>query len=103
MDRRIVEIKYLCACEPVANVAVEVLCDFLKGKTVDEAASLTAEPFYQAIGSQEEKLCGKVRGLLELLNEGLASYQTPAGTQKPVIKDGDGRSEKLTWDGALST
>ena len=49
-DRRIADIKYLCACEPVANVAVEVLCTLVKGKTLDEAAGLTEEAFYQFSG-----------------------------------------------------
>jgi NifU-like protein involved in Fe-S cluster formation len=101
-DGRITECKYLCACEPVANVAVEVLCDFLRGKTVDEAASLTEEPFYQVIGSRDEKLRGKIVGLLELLSEGLASYQSQTGKQAPSAKDSAGQGEKLSWDGTLS-
>jgi len=71
-DRRIADIKYLCSCEPVANVAVEVLCTLVKGKTLDEVAALTEEPFYQFLGSRDEELCKKVRGLLELVNEGIS-------------------------------
>ena len=55
-DGRIADIKYLCSCEPVANVAVEVLCTLVKGKTLDEAAGLTEEPFYQFLGSRDEEL-----------------------------------------------
>ena len=55
-DQRIADIKYLCACEPVANVAVEVLCTLVKGKTLDEAASLTEEPFYQFVGSAGRRI-----------------------------------------------
>ena len=33
-DDRINDIKYLCSCEPTANVAVEVLCTLVKGKTL---------------------------------------------------------------------
>ena len=36
IDHRIDDIKYLCSCEPVANVAVEVLCTLVKGKALDE-------------------------------------------------------------------
>ena len=32
-DNRVANIQYLCSCEPVANVAVEVLCILAKGKT----------------------------------------------------------------------
>ncbi len=102
-DGKIKAIKYLCACEPVANVAVEVLCSLAKDKTLDEAASLTEAPFYQCIGSQDEKLRGKVLGLLELLKEGLTRDSTQAGTQEHVRKDGGEQGGKLSWDGALST
>jgi NifU-like protein involved in Fe-S cluster formation len=73
-DQRITDIKYLCSCEPVANVAVEVLCDYVRGKTLEEAANITEEPFYQIIGSNSEEVSIKIKGLLELLHEGIASY-----------------------------
>jgi len=98
----ITDIKYLCACEPVANVAVEFLCSLVKGMTVDEAASLTEEPFYQFIESRDEKLRQKVQGLLALLNEGIAPYRAPTGAQELVAQDGAGQGGKLSWDGALS-
>jgi NifU-like protein involved in Fe-S cluster formation len=101
-DRRIADIKYLCACEPVANVAVEVLCTLVKGKTLDEATGLTEEAFYQFLGCKDEELRMKVRGLLELLNEGIARYHTLTDAKGRVAKDGDRRGEKLNWDGALS-
>ena len=73
-DRRIADIKYLCVCEPVTNVAVEILCNLVKGKTLDEAAGLTEKPFYQFVRSQDEEFRDKVCGLLALLNEGIARY-----------------------------
>lgn len=102
-DGRIAEIRYLCACEPVANVAVEVLCALVKGKTLDEAAALTEEAFYRFLGCRGDDLRQKVRGLLELLNEGIACYRNaPTGAKGPVAKEGDGQDGKLNWDGALS-
>ena len=101
-DRRITDIKYLCACEPVANVAVEVLCALVKGKTFDEAAGLTEEAFYQFLGCEDEELRKKVRGLLELLNEGIARYHILTGAKGLVAKGGAGQGGKLNWDGALS-
>lgn len=100
---RITNIRYLCACEPVANVAVEVLCTLVKGKTLDEAAGITEESFYQLIGSRDEKLRQKALGLLELLNEGIARYRTQTGAQATVAKDSDKQGSKLSWDGTLST
>lgn len=73
-DNRIEDIKYLCSCEPVANVAVEILCTLVKGKTLDEAILLTEDSFYQILGSQEGELRKKVCGLLELMNEGIEGY-----------------------------
>jgi NifU-like protein involved in Fe-S cluster formation len=74
-DNRINDIKYLCSCEPTANVAVEVLCTLVKGKTLDEAAGMTEQAFYQFLGSGGKELQIKVRGLLELLNEGITRYK----------------------------
>ena len=87
-DGRIADIKYLCACEPVANVAVEVLCTLARGKTLEEAAGLSDEAF-----SRAEELRKKVRGLLELLNEGIARYHSPARAEGPVARDGDGKGK----------
>jgi NifU-like protein involved in Fe-S cluster formation len=99
---RIADVKYRCACEPVANVAVEVLCTLLKGKTLDEASGLTEEPFFQLLGSRDERLSKKVRGLLELLNEGIRRDRGLSGAREPAAKDGDKPRSKLSWDG-LST
>ena len=73
-DRRIDDIKYLCSCEPTANVAVEVLCTLVKGKTIEEAAGITEQAFYRFLGIEGEELRKKVRGVLELLNEGITRY-----------------------------
>jgi nitrogen fixation NifU-like protein len=70
------KIKYRCSCEPIANVAVEILCELLKGKTLDDASNLTEEAFYEIIGSSSEEITLKIRGLLELLHEGIASYKS---------------------------
>ena len=102
-DSRIVDIKYLCSCAPVANVAVEVLCILVKGKTLDETMSLTEESFYLFLGSRDEELCKKVRGLLELLNDGITNYLALTGAKGLVAKDDDGQVGKLSWDETLST
>jgi NifU-like protein involved in Fe-S cluster formation len=75
IDHRIEDMKYLCSCEPTANVAVEVLCTMVKGKTLEEAASVPEQAFYQFLECRSEELQIKVRGILELLNEGIANYK----------------------------
>jgi NifU-like protein involved in Fe-S cluster formation len=74
VDEKITELRYLCSCEPVANVAVEVLCTLMQGKALNELASIREETFYHFIGSHNEELCKKVQGLLELLDAGIKRY-----------------------------
>jgi NifU-like protein involved in Fe-S cluster formation len=103
IDRRIIDIKYLCSCEPVANVAVEILCSLVKGKTLAETADISEVSFYQILGSRDEEFGKKARGLLALLNEGIAQDHTQAGANRPVAKNGGEQGDKLSWDGTLST
>ena len=103
VSHHISNIKYLCSCEPEANIAVEILCTLVKGRTLDEATSITEDAFYQFLGTRGEKLSQKVRGLLELLNEGIAHHQAQTGAKELIVKDGEEQRDKLNWDGALST
>ena len=70
------DIKYLCTCDPTANVVVEILCALVKGKTIQEAEALTEDSFSQALGSKGEEFLKKVTGIIELLHRGLARYKT---------------------------
>ena len=74
-DGRIAEIRYLCSCEPTANVAVEVLCDLVKGKTLDEALAVPEQAFYDALNCREEEYRVKAAGLMAMLNEGISGYR----------------------------
>jgi NifU-like protein involved in Fe-S cluster formation len=74
----IVECKYLCTCDPTANVAVEILCGLLKDKTIPEAEALTEDSFVQALGGGEEEFRKKVRGIIELLHRGIERYKARA-------------------------
>jgi NifU-like protein involved in Fe-S cluster formation len=65
----------MCVCDPTANVAVEILCALMKGKTLEEAVNLKEEAFYRFLGSSGEELQKKVKGLLELLKRGIQRYQ----------------------------
>jgi len=78
VNNRIENIRYVCVCDPTANVAVEILCTLVKGKTLDEAAGLTEQAFGQFLGSDGEELQKKAKGLLELLKRGIVKYQTNA-------------------------
>jgi NifU-like protein involved in Fe-S cluster formation len=69
------DIKYLCTCDPTANVVVEILCSLIKGRTIAEAEAVTEESFARALGSKGEEFLKKSRGIIELLHRGLARYQ----------------------------
>jgi NifU-like protein involved in Fe-S cluster formation len=83
VDDTISDIKYTCACDPTANVAVEILCHLIKGRTLDEAAGLTEQDFVQFLGSEGDELRKKAKGLLELLNGGIIRYRTIANRERP--------------------
>ena len=72
---RITDIKYLCICDPMANVVVETLCQLARGKTIDEAKKLDKRDFFNAIGSESELLEKKVLGIIELLNRGMSRFE----------------------------
>jgi len=67
-DGLISEVRYLCICDPTANVIVEALCSLAKGKTLGQAKALTKEQFYEIIGTQNALVRQKVWGVIELLN-----------------------------------
>ena len=62
-------------CDPTANVAVEIMCGLVKGKTIEEVKAITEDLFIQAIGGESEDLRKRAKGLLELLNIGIKRYQ----------------------------
>jgi NifU-like protein involved in Fe-S cluster formation len=76
-DGVIEEIKYLCTCDPASNVAVEILCSLIGGKTIPEAEALTEADFTQALETDGEEYLKKARGLIELLHRGIARYKSP--------------------------
>ena len=101
-DDRVSDIKYLCSCEPVANVGVEVLCELVKGLTLQEAFELNEDVFYQHLGSHSREYVKKVKGLLELLRDGIEKYYIQSGQTSQFISNPAPPSEKITWDGTLS-
>ncbi len=72
------DVKYLCTCDPTANVVVEILCSLIKGKTIKEAEAITEKDFSQALGSSGEEFLKKSRGIIELLHRGLTRYKAGA-------------------------
>ncbi len=67
-------IRYLCTCDPTANVVVEILCSLVEGKTIEEVKLITEETISQILGSKNQDLLKKAKGAIELLRRGLMRY-----------------------------
>lgn len=76
VNNRISDIKYQCISDPTTNVAIEVLCTLLKGKTLDEAALIKEDAFSLFLGCEDEGMRKKAKFLLELLNKEILRYKT---------------------------
>jgi NifU-like protein involved in Fe-S cluster formation len=74
-NNTIEDIKYLCMCDPTANVVFEILCTLVKGKTLAEVEAITEDSFAQVLGGGDEEFLKKARGTIELINRGLRRYQ----------------------------
>lgn len=68
------KIRYLCSCDPTANVVVETLCKLVEGKTLAKAEAVPVDSFYREIGSRSETVERKVNGIRDLLKAGLDRY-----------------------------
>ena len=79
-DNVITDIKYLCSCDPTANVVVEVLCDLVRGKTTEEAKALNKEQFFEAIGSDGGTVRRKTWQAIELLNRVFTRFEARAAS-----------------------
>jgi NifU-like protein involved in Fe-S cluster formation len=76
-DDVIDDIKYLCSCDPAANVAVEAMCELCKGKSLRQARAVTKEDLFAAIGTSRGLISRKVWGVLELFNLVIKRYESP--------------------------
>ena len=75
-DNVIMDVRYLCSCDPVANVAVEAMCGLAQGKTLGAAKVMGKEDLYRVIGSSSGVIPRKVWGVLELLNQVIKRYES---------------------------
>ncbi len=74
-DGVVSEIKYLCMCDPTANVVVEVLCELVRGKTLEQVKAITKEQFFDYIGSSGGNVYRKVWGTIELINRVIKRWE----------------------------
>jgi hypothetical protein len=83
-EGRLEDIKYLCTCDPTANVVVEVFCCLAEKKTIEEALDLKPESFLEVTGGGDEDFLKKARGILELLKRGLDRYTVGVSANSPL-------------------
>jgi NifU-like protein involved in Fe-S cluster formation len=74
---KIEDIKYLCFCDPVANVVVETLCNLVKGKMLEDVKTLTEADFTRTLGSNDDTLQKKAGRIIELFNRGIKRFEHP--------------------------
>ncbi|NLE09721.1 MAG: hypothetical protein GX631_10775 [Dehalococcoidales bacterium] len=75
-DNVVKKARYLCSCDPTANVVVETMCILVEGKTLEQVENMQETDFYQAIGSRGESLVKRVQGMIELLHRGIKKYRS---------------------------
>ncbi len=75
LDNVIDDVRYACISDPTTNVALEVLCALVKGKTLDEAAGVKEDAFSRFLGTEDEGLQKRARDLLELLKTEILRYK----------------------------
>jgi hypothetical protein len=74
-DDKIADIRYLCNCDPTANVVFEILCGLLRGLPIIDFETINIEMFSNIVGSHEEEFAKRIKGSLELVRRGLQRYQ----------------------------
>jgi NifU-like protein involved in Fe-S cluster formation len=86
----VTEIKYLCSCDPTANVVVEALCDLVRGMTLEQARTLTKEQFYEALGTSGGSVPRKVWAAIELMTIVIKRYEASGSQPRetpPISED----------------
>ncbi len=77
VDANVIEdIKYVCLNDPTNNVALEMLCGLMKGKTLDEAAEVKNNAFCELLGSEDELLRERGGILLQELKNKILEYKS---------------------------
>ena len=69
------QMKYLCTCDPTANVAIEILCTLVEGKPVGEINNVTPEMFTGILSSTGEDFLKRAGDMTNLLLQGLQHYR----------------------------
>jgi NifU-like protein involved in Fe-S cluster formation len=74
LQNKITDIRYLCICDPTANVAIELLCALVMNKTFEEINKIDVNTFSETLASDGKDFQKRATGLLELLHRGITNY-----------------------------
>ena len=69
------DVKYMCTCDPIANVGIEIMCTLIKGKTLTEAKAITEQDFARFLACDDEEFLERAKDLLRWLNRGIARFE----------------------------
>ena len=86
-DGIIEKIRYLCTCDPVANVVIEILCSLAEGKHYTEVMKLTPEDFSRVLGSESEEFLKRAAATIELVSRGLQRYDHSLTQSQPSAQN----------------
>ena len=71
-------IRYLCTCDPTANVVIEILCSLVESKPLDIVEKLTPDDFSRVLGSTTDEFRNRAKNTISLLASGISRYERPA-------------------------
>lgn len=75
IDDIVTDYKYVCSCDPAANVAVEILGGLSNGKSLSQVMDLKEDDFIPPLGGESEELRRKAAALMKLLRRGISRYR----------------------------
>jgi len=70
----ITDIKHQCISDPINNVAIEIICDLAKGKTLQEALQITEDSILQFLGCEDDTMRAKAAAILVMLHKEINEY-----------------------------
>lgn len=69
------DVKYMCTCDPIANVGIEIMCALIKGKTLIETKAITENDFARFLACEDEEFLERAKDFLRLLNRGITRFE----------------------------
>ncbi len=75
------KIRYLCTCDPTANVVIEILCSLVEGKPYRSVETLTPDDFTRILSTEDDEFRERAQHTIELLARGIKRYELPLHRQ----------------------